>query len=259
MQPTHGIRIGVVTTGHGPRDEYVHYHGEFLRALGGNVQVVNRHIYEGLTVEQITPHQVGKEAANIGAHVHVPGATGNQMGDGWEHRFYALPFAMRHVQGAIDLLEQEDGVKLIILACAAEMPTEALRSNVPLIHPRELLFGLAETLAHGSSRRLRMGVIVDAEHAEHDRADWERRSWFDRIELVVAPITRSVADAAAELGRQGVDYAFYFGYGVGLAPRNAPDMIARLEAAAAAPLILPHRVTTLFVRNLVPPALDDNR
>src|SRR5258707_12560494 len=119
-------KLGVVTTGHGPREEYLHYHQRLLRSLGADVDVVVRHIYEGLTLEDLLPHEVGKETANIGAHVHVLGASGNHMGDGWEHRFYALDCATRHVQRTIDLLEKEDGVDMVLLACAAEFPEGTL-------------------------------------------------------------------------------------------------------------------------------------
>lgn len=101
---TRTTRLGVVTTGHGPRDEYVHYHERVLRALGAEVQVVIRHIYDGLVLDDLTPHQVGKETPNLGTHVHVPGAVGNHMGDGWEHRFYAIDFAIHRVQAAIHAL-----------------------------------------------------------------------------------------------------------------------------------------------------------
>jgi hypothetical protein len=250
-------RIGIVTTGHGPRDEYVHYHGEFLRRLGSNVEIAIRHIYDGLSLEQITPHQVGKETANIGAHVHVPGAVGNHMGDGWEHRFYALDFAVEQMQRAVTALEREDNVDLIVLACAAEIPADRLKATTLMIHPRELIFSLAGDLVHGAPGKLRFGVLVDAEHAEHDRADWARRPWFDRVELVMAPVAGDTLAAAGALGKANVDYAFYFGYGIGLAPFDPIGEVQRLEAAVAAPLLLPHRVTCLFLRNIVGPSIDD--
>ncbi len=256
---TRPTKIGVVTTGHGPRDEYVFFHRNLLAHLGAGVEVTTRHVYEGLTLADITPHQVGKEVPNIGGHVHVPGATGNHMGDGWEHRFYALPFVMSRVQIAIDRLENEDGVDLVILACAAEMPKEDLRARTLLVHPRDLVLGFAGTLANSSSRKLRMGLIVDAEHAEHDRADWTLQPWFNKIDLYIAPVTGDISKAAAELGNQNIDYAFFFGYGVGLAPGNSKTMIMDLESKIGKPLILPHRVTTLFIRNLVLPTMDDNQ
>lgn len=251
------VKLGVVTTGHGPRDEYIHYHQNFLKALGADVEVVIRHIYEDLTLDDLLPHQVGKETPNLGAHVHVPGAVGNHMGDGWEHRFFALDFATGRVQHAIDRLEQDDGVDMVLLACAAEFPAGALSARTLLIHPRDLMFSIAENLAHGASRKVRIGALVDAEHADHDYADWASRSFFDRIELVMAPITTTWLQAAEELGRQKVEFAFFFGYGVGLAPFDPADEIPNLEKAIGAPLILPHRVTVLHLRNLIGPALDD--
>lgn len=250
-------KIGVVTTGHGPRDEYLHYHKRLLEALGAEVDVVVRHIYEGLTLDELVPHEVDKTVPNIGSHVHVPGAVGNHMGDGWEHRFFDLAFATAHVQQTIDRLEKQDGVDIVLLACAAEFPEGSLAADTLLVHPRALLFQLAENVAHGSRRKIRMGVIVDAEHADHDLADWKRKPWFGSIDLVIAPIESGTIEAAEQLGRAGVEYAFFFGYGVGLAPFDRVDDIQRLEAAIGAPLILPHRVTTLFLRNLVGPPLDD--
>jgi len=254
---TKRTRLGVVTTGHGPRDEYIHFHERFLRALGADVEIVIRHIYDGIPLEALTPHQVGKEKPNLGAHVHVAGAVGNHMGDGWEHRFYDLDFAIGKVQRAIDLLEQEDGVDMVLLACAAEFPEGAISAGTMLIHPRELMFDIAGNLARGSRQRIRIGALVDAEHADEDRKDWARKPFFDRIELVMAPITTGWLDAAQELGRRQVDYAFFFGYGVGLAPLDPRTEIPALEAAIGAPLVLPHRAAVLFLRNILRPPLND--
>jgi hypothetical protein len=251
-------KLGVVTTGHGPREEYRHYHERLLRSLGANIDVVVRHIYEGLTLEDLLPYEVGKNTANIGAHVHVPGATGNHMGDGWEHRFFALDFATERVQQTIDILEKTDGVDMVLLACAAEFAEGRLTSDTLLIHPRELLFQLAENLVWGSRRKRRIGVLVDAEHAEHDRADWVRRPWFGRIDLVLAPIETTPLAAAQVLGQSHVEFAFFFGYGVGLAPFDLVDGVVELQRAIGAPLVLPHRVTTLFLRNLIGPPLTDH-
>ncbi|SDI31491.1 AroM family protein [Alloyangia pacifica] len=249
--------IGIITTGHGPRDEYLHYHGLFLKALGADVTITLRHIYDGLTLADLDPHEVDKSTPNLGAHVHVPGAKGNHMGDGWEHRFYDLEFATGLVQQAIERLETEDGVDMVLLACAAEFPEGALTARTMLIHPREIMFALAQTIAEGSSRKPKVGVIVDAEHADHDRADWLSRPFAEQIELVVSPITSTWLEAAQALGAAEVEYAFFFGYGVGLAPYDARDEIPALERAIGAPLILPHRATVLHLRNLLMPALND--
>lgn len=251
-------RLGVVTTGHGPREEYVEYHRRLLSSLGADVEIFVRHIYEDLTLDELLPHEVGKEAPNIGAHVHVPGARGNHMGDGWEHRFFALDFATQHVQRTIGLLEQQDKVDMVLLACAAEFPEGSLAADTLLIHPRELLFHTAEAIARGSRRRIRIGMIVDAEHADHDLADWQSQPWFPRIDLVISPIETSTLEAAQRLGEAKVEFAFLFGYGVGLAPFDPIDQVASLEAAIGAPLILPHRVATLFLRHLIGPPLDDH-
>ncbi len=254
---TRRTRLGVVTTGHGPRDEYVHFHERFLGALGTDVEVVIRHIYDGMELEELTAHQVGKEKPNLGAHVHVPGAVGNHMGDGWEHRFYDLDFAAGKVQRTIDQLEQIDGVDMVLLACAAEFPANAISAATLLIHPRSLMFDIAANLAHGSRRRIRIGALTDAEHADADFRDWARKPFFDRIELVMSPITTSWLDAARVLGEQQVEYAFFFGYGVGLAPLDPRPEIPALEAAIGAPLILPHRTAVLFLRNILSPPLRD--
>jgi len=254
MPQTH---IGVVTTGHGPRDEYIHYHEMFLRALGADVKVTVRHIYDGIPLAELLPHEVDKTTPNLGAHVHVPGATGNHMGDGWEHRFFALDYATGLVQKTIDRLETEDGVDMVLLACAAEFPEGALSAGTLMIHPRDVMFGIAGQIAHGTRRKPRIGVIVDAEHADHDRADWLAKPFADRIELVISPITGSWHDAARALGEAKVEFAFFFGYGVGLAPYDRKDEIPALEAEIGAPLILPHRATMLHLRNLVGPAMND--
>lgn len=253
------VKLGVVTTGHGPRDEYIHFHERVLRSLGADVEVRIRHIYEGMKLDELTPHQVGKETPNLGAHVHVAGAKRNHMGDGWEHRFYALDFATVKVQQAIEYLEKVEGVDMVLLACAAEFAEGALTARTLLIHPRDLMFSIAENLVHGLTRKVRIGALVDAEHADHDYADWAKRPFFKKIDFVMAPITSTWLDAAKELGKAKVEFAFFFGYGVGLAPYDPVDEIPNLEKAIGAPLILPHRVTALHLRNLIGPPLEDRR
>jgi hypothetical protein len=252
-------RLGIVTTGHGPRDEYIHYHERFLRALGADVEVVIRHIYEGMALDELLPHQVGREKPNLGAHVHVPGAVGNHMGDGWEHRFFDLDFATGKVQAAIDRLEGEDKADMVLLACAAQFPPDALHARTLLIHPRELMFSLVADMVEGTTRKVRIGCLVDAEHADHDHADWSSRPFFDRIEFVMAPVTTTPLAAAKELGARKVEFAFFFGYGVGLAPYDPEDQVSSLEKAIGAPLILPHRTAVLYLRNLIGPAVADRR
>ena len=119
------------------------------------------------------------------------------------------------------------------------------------------MFDIAANLAHGSKRKVRIGALVDAEHADEDRKDWARKPFFDRIELVMSPITTSWLDAARKLGEEQVDYAFFFCYGVGLAPLDPRTEIPALEAAIGAPLILPHRTAVLFLRNILQPAMND--
>lgn len=249
-------RLGIVTTGHGPRDEYVKYHERLLAHLGAPVKVVIRHALDGLSHNALKPWIVGAGTLNLGAHVHVPGATGNRLGPGWQHLFFDLDFCIARVQAAIDALETEEGVDLVLLACAAEFPEGSLRARGPCVHPRELLFAVVEAQAWDPSRRPRIGVLVDHEHLATDRADWDRRPWRDRIDLRFAAITDDVVAAAATLSGE-VDFAIMWGYGVGLVAGDPPDLVQRVEASLRAPLILPHRVTTFFLRNLIGPSFDD--
>jgi hypothetical protein len=251
--------LGIVTTGHGPRDEYIHYHERFLRALGADVKVVIRHIFEDMSLDELLPYEVGRDKPNLGSHLHVPGAIGNAMGDGWEHRFFDLDFATGKVQAAIDRLETDDGADLVVLACAARFPPDSLSAGTLLIHPRELMFSLAADMVEGTRRKVRMGCMVDVEHADLDLADWASRPFYDKIDFVMAPVTSTPLAAAGQLRAAKVELAFYFGYGIGLAPHAPLDQTAALENAIGAPLILPHRTTALYLRNLIGPAIDDHR
>jgi len=250
-------KIGIVTTGHGPRDEYIHYHSSFLEHLGAEVTVVTRHALEGLNLENLRPHFVDGSKPNIGAHIHFPGATGNQYGPGWDHPFLELGFAVERMQDAVEKLEHEDKVDIIVLACAAEIPVNAIHTELFLLHPRGLMFSLAEHLVNWTGRRLRFGILTNQAHAEMDRQDWFRRSWVSEVDLFIAPVTDSVEDAAAELGEQGIDLGFYFGYGAGLAPFAPKDRLKKLCDVVKAPIIFPHWIATLFLRNLVVPCIDD--
>ena len=56
-------KLGVVTTGHGPREEYLHYHQRLLRSLGTNVDVVVRDRHgnpvSGLTKDDFEVYEEG--------------------------------------------------------------------------------------------------------------------------------------------------------------------------------------------------------
>ncbi len=128
------MRLGLITTGQGPRDQYAVYHQRLARTLGLSIETEMIHILDELDWPAIQPHLAKPGEDVLGAHVRVPGATGNRLGPGWAHVYVELAWSIAYFQAAIDRLVAR-GADCILLCCATKFDDGAFRSPVPLIRP----------------------------------------------------------------------------------------------------------------------------
>ena len=251
------MRLGVVTTGHGPRAEYVAYHRGLGATFGiAGLEVLDDHILEGLDWTDIRPHLGAAEEDRLGAHVRVPGATGNRLGDGWDHVYVRLDWSFAYFQAAIDRLLAR-GADAVLLCCATDFPPGALRCPVPLVKPASLMQAAVADRALSAAAPLRMGLTSSAGHARQDLALWRRQPFAERLQIDYVPFEGNIVPAAEQLSCTPHDLVVVWSYGLGMADRDPPGLAGRLEAMLGCPVLMPHRLAALAAFGLMPVGFDD--
>ena len=252
------VKLGIITTGQGPRNEYVDYHQNVMKYLGVDVEIMSAHALDGLTSDQINEIETKEGEKYIGCHIRVPGGTGDRMGPGWSHLgidpLALVPLYQKH----IDALEAK-GVEDTILCSAKEYAIDAFHSNRPLIVPWLVVteWTRVNTLYMAEPK---VGILIpDEEHLQQNTETWNSQPWMDRLQIFIEVRKGRFDEALAEFKRQNVDMVINWGYGFGTAPEDPPDMIKRIEEASGAPFILPARQASIFARDLLRPSFDDRR
>ena len=175
-------RLGIVTTGHGPRPEYLEYHRRYLAALGlPDVEVVARHALEGLEGDEIDALAPEGGEPLIGGHVRAPRATGDRMGPGYREVLVARRHLIPLIQLRIDELEA-DGVGAIIVCCAEEYPPRSFRARIPLVLPYRSGLALVEAAAAELDRPLNVAALIPGPAwMSQDLVTWHSRPWMSSI------------------------------------------------------------------------------
>jgi len=249
------MKLGLITTGQGPRDQYAIYHQRLAAALGITIETDIEHILDPLDWDQIRPHVARDGALKLGAHVHVPGATGNRLGPGWDHVYVDMAWSIAYFQQAIDRLV-ERGATMIVLCCAAKFEDAAFRSSVPLIRPSTLTFSLIADLVR-TRGQLRLGVMSSAGHAEQDVALWREQHFAADITLQYEPFEGDLRGAAAKLSQSEHDIVVIWSYGLGTSPSDPEMLSAGLETTFGCPVLMPHRIAALHALSVLPAGFDD--
>jgi len=253
-------RLGIITTGHGPRTEYLRYHGNVLRHLGlPDVEIVARHSLEDLSPDEIDSMAPVADEPLIGGHVRAPGATGDRMGGGYREVLVARRLIIPLVQQRIDELDAEK-VDAIIFCCAEEYPADAFSAMRPLIVPFRLVLAFVADAAGSLRRPFRVAVLTPGERwSKQDEATWRSEALPRSVEPVVIPLAGAPEAVAArvrdEIGQ--VDLAVLWGYGIGIAPFDPADLVGRLERGLGAPVVSVHALACRAARSLLRPSQDD--
>ncbi|EPX80378.1 AroM family protein [Salipiger mucosus] len=250
------MKLGLVTTGQGPRD-YDRYFSGIARALGVEVEIVSDHILDPLGWDEIRPHLAEEGAPVLGAHVHVPGATGNRLGAGWDHVYVDLDWALPLFQDAIDRLEAQ-GAQGIVLCCSTDFAPGQFRAGVPLIAPCEAVMRVVSN-AVATRGRLRLGLMSSIGHAVQDQALFRGQPFADRLELAYEGFEGDLMPAAERLAQAPRDLVVIWSFGLGTAASDVDGMAARLEAMFGCPVVMPHRLAALGAFALLPLGFDDKR
>ncbi|MFC0407144.1 AroM family protein [Roseomonas elaeocarpi] len=250
------MRLGIITTGQGPRDEYVHYHRGIASALGLTIEIIDEHILEELDWPAVRPHLGAEHEARLGAHVRVPGATGNRLGDGWDHVYVRLDWAIPFFQAAIDRLVAR-GATAVLFCCATLFEAGAFRCPVPLILPSRLMLAAVTDRIDGFDRSVRFGVMSSAGHGRQDVQLWRDQPFADRLDIRYEPFEGDILPAARALAGFRPDVVVVWSFGLGLARRDPGNLTATLEEMLGCPVMMPHRLAALTAFGLVTAGFDD--
>jgi hypothetical protein len=249
------MKLGLVTTGQGPRAAYEHYFNGIGKALGLTLDVVSKHILDPLNWPEIQKNLAIGDRPVLGAHVHVPGATGNRLGDGWDHVYVDLEWAYQYFQRAIDELEAE-GAGAIVLCCGTEFAPDQFRSNVPLIAPCSAVMQVVANAA-ATHKTLRLGLMSSIGHAKQDVALWQRQPFADKLEVTYEGFEGNLMPAAERLAEGKHDLVVVWSFGLGTAESDVDRMAEKLETLLGCPVIMPHRLAALTAFAILPVGFDD--
>jgi protein AroM len=248
------IKVGIITTGQSPRNEYVSFHRNALKSLGLDVVVTEQACLDNLTRAEIAAHEIKPEAGlGIGCYVHNTTPDDRRMGAGWEEIFVDQPWYLERAQAAIDAHEAA-GVDIILMCCAEMYPEGALHASVPLLLPYQLMFDVVRRQAEARGKVKLALLLPTAWHIEQDRATWTSQPWMANVDVHFGV---GIADGQAveELKKQGsFDLAIIWGYGDGLAPHDPETLLADISAALKCPTITPNVLNVFNARTMVVPA-----
>ncbi len=249
------MQLGLITTGQGPRTAYEQYFRGIGRALGLDVAIESRHILDPLPWAEIALHLAAPGPPVLGAHVHVPGATGNRLGAGWDHVYVDLDWALDHFQAAIDQLAAS-GAEAIVLCCGTLFAPGQFRCPVPLIAPCDLVLGVVRSAAL-TRDRLRLGLMSSIGHAAQDMALWQEQDFADRLDIRYEGFEGNPMPAAERLAATRHDLVVMWSFGLGAQESDIDHMAARLERLLGCPVIMPHRLAALTALAIAPAGFDD--
>lgn len=250
--------IGLITTGHGPRNEYVEFHRGLIAALGYDVEVIDEHILDGLGWEDIAPNTSGPEEHVLGAYVRLPDAEGPKLANGATHAYLRRDWAAKRIQQRIDRLA-ERGADFIILCACAPFPTTAFKSSVPFLKPAEITANTIKELAEHSTARLRLGLLTTAGHGVKDLEYWQQLPFASTLEIFNVVFEADIIGAANELASHEPDIAVVWTFGWGLTATTEDSLSSQLERILKCPVLMPHRATALTLAGLLQCGFDDRK
>lgn len=247
-------KVGIITTGQSPRNEYRSFHRNALKAMGLDVEVVEQACLDGLSRAEIAKNEIKPEQGlGIGCYVHNTTPDDRRMGAGWEEIFVDQTWYLKRAQAAIDAHERA-GCDIILMCCAEMYPEGALKSRIPMLLPYQLMFDFVrrQTEARG---KFRLALLLPTDwHIGQDRATWKSQPWMRDVE---PHFGIGIADgrAVASLKKEGpFDLALIWGYGDGLAPHDPDTLLADIAAELGCPVVTPNVLNVFNARMLLSPA-----
>ena len=243
--------------GQSPRTEYRSFHRNALKALGLDVEILERACLDGLTRAQIAQNEISRlnKGWEWAATSTTLLPTTAAWARGWEEIFVRQDWCLERAQAAIDAHEA-DGVDLILMCCAEMYPEGALHSKVPLVLPYQLMFDLVRRQAEARRARSSFALLLPTPwHIGQDRATWQSQPWMARRQIAFRHRHRDRrSDRAAQAAGTVRPRPRSWGYGDGLAPFDPDTLLADISAALGCPTVTPNVLNVFQARMLAAPA-----
>ncbi|WP_159500592.1 AroM family protein [Microbacterium sp. 18062] len=256
MRRTAPARLGIITTGGGPRPEYESFHARLLAGIGlPGVEVVSRHALDGLDdvgLRAIEPRD-GHPAVHANVRSDAPGAR-TSLGDGWRDVWIDRSRFLDLVQRCIDELVAES-VDAIIVCIAEELPGHVLVSPVPVIIPELAVAAAVESFVR-TRRNTRIAVFCYSDRQRAQQlATWSRQPWMESASVAFYELGEGW-DVAAEKAAAGEPHiGLLWGYGQGLIGGTGRE-VAEMREALGVPVLAPHVLAGLSARSFLPPQIE---
>ncbi|MCW2529254.1 MAG: hypothetical protein JWM76_4114 [Pseudonocardiales bacterium] len=254
MTSSRPARLGIITTGGGPRPEYDDFHARLLAGIGfPGVEIVSRHALDGLTEEELVAYepQPGKPAVH--ANIKSPGNRTN-LGEGWRDVWLDRSLYLDRVQLALDELETE-GVDAAIVCIAEELPGHSLQASFPVVIPEIAMAAAAEMIVRTrANTRIALFSYSDKQR-DQQRAAWSRFPWMDSVTVSYIGLDAGWEEATRLAKLAQPHLALLWGYGIGLIGGTGTE-VAELRAALGVPVLAPHVLAGMTARNFLTPEIE---
>jgi protein AroM len=243
-------RIGVITTGQGPRVEYEEFHQSLFATMGADVTIISRHVLDNVDADEIKNFGPASGAPAIHANIRGSNTDFSTLGRGWRNVWVDRSIYVERVQLALDSLRAEN-VNVAIICVAEELPVESLYFDGPLVVPFTHLKNAVE-----SAVRFRRGAKVamfayGSRQRDQQTVAWSREAWMNQVEFSYFELDQGWSSAAASASDFGADCGVIMGYGAGLL--GDEDGLLELRDELKVPVLVPHMIATTAARQYALP------
>lgn len=233
------IRIGCVSLGQGPRPDLEDLHQRLLTGYGRSVELVWRHVLDGMTSQDIAAMSARDGQPAIRSVLRDAEPT-------WLDRDSFAPLVAR----AVKALEDEADVNLTIVCAAEELPTLQLHSIRPVILPARAMAAYAQVLA-ATRPNAHIGLVTyGVRQREQQLAGWAAFPWASELRMSFSSNGGDLEAAAADFAPDPPELIFVWAYGAGIRPGSPGPTI--LSARTGAPVILASAAAVGLAHVLLP-------
>jgi protein AroM len=243
-------RIGIITTGQGPREEYDAFHSAAFAAMGAKVEVVSRHVLDDVDPRELHDLEPIDGAPAIHANVRGAESDVSTLGPGWRNVWLDRGKYVERVQLALDSLESES-LSIAIVCVAEELPPDDLHFSGTLVLPFGHLRAAVESAARSREAATIAVFSYGVRQRQQQEAAWSREPWMRRSTFHYFELNEGWASAGEKAARLDADFGLIMGYGAGLL--GADDGLAEMREQFHAPVLVPHMIACAAARQYVRP------
>jgi hypothetical protein len=218
--------------------------------MGANVDIISRHVLDGLDSRQLQDLEPSTGVAAIHANVRGAKTDVSTLGPGWRNVWLDRDKYVELVQIALDSLESEN-LSVAIVCVAEELPAENLHFGGTLLLP----FGQLRAAVESAARFRQDAKVAVFTYGDRQRdqqvATWSREPWMQRAKFDFFELDDGWKVAGERAAQLKADFGLIMGYGAGLLGES--DGLVELRKQFHAPVLIPHMLTCAIARQYVLP------